>query len=100
MNVVTEFEVLEFIHRRFKNDCDWTTGNCYYFAVILKSRFPEGDIVYDTVRGHFMFMICGRYFDYFGVVNIESDCDKIIPWSSFDSYDKYQKDIIRRDCIL
>ena len=95
-----EFEVLEFIHRRFRNDCDWTTGNCYYFAVILKTRFPEADIFYDTVKGHFMVLIGGKYYDFFGVVNVESDADKIIRWSSFENYDECQRDIIVRDCIL
>ena len=28
-------QVEEFIQRRFPVDCNWTNGNCYYFAVIL-----------------------------------------------------------------
>lgn len=42
-------EVLEFIHRRFPVDCDWLSGNCFYFAIILKSNFKSGDIYYDVI---------------------------------------------------
>ena len=42
-------EVLEFIRRRFLQDCHWRDGNCYYFALILKDRFPESRIVYDAI---------------------------------------------------
>ena len=37
-------DILEFINRRFDIDCRWTTGNCYWFAVILTSRFPQMEI--------------------------------------------------------
>jgi len=45
--------VLEFIHRRFPQDSNWLTGNCYHFALILSSVF-NGDIFYDVVAGHFV----------------------------------------------
>lgn len=48
--------IVEFIHRRFKTDCNWIEGNCYYFAVILKERFPELEIIYCPIQGHFMVM--------------------------------------------
>ena len=48
-------DIIQFINKRFKNDCDWINGNCYYFAVILKDRFPEGSIFYDVTCGHFVF---------------------------------------------
>ena len=50
-------QVLEFIYRRFPDDCHWTDGNCYYFACILKARFEEGEIWYDAVDGHFVFKL-------------------------------------------
>ena len=34
-------EIIEFINRRFKLDCNWTNGNCYYFALILADRFKH-----------------------------------------------------------
>ncbi len=47
-------EILAFINRRFKEDCHWMDGNCYYFAIILKHRFPHLEIVYLPIDGHFM----------------------------------------------
>ena len=38
-----EEQILAFIKRRFSQDCNWIDGNCYYFATILKTRFPELD---------------------------------------------------------
>jgi hypothetical protein len=58
-------EVLEFIDRRFKKDCDWKTGNCYYFAVILAERFRKYEPVlyYDTVDGHFICRVNNIFYD-------------------------------------
>ena len=49
-------KILDFIHRRFEQDCEWTSGNCYYFALILKGRFRKGKIVYDVIDGHFLYL--------------------------------------------
>lgn len=43
-------EVTEFIHRRFPDDCNWTSGNCYYFAVILQARFGGEKLYYKTKK--------------------------------------------------
>lgn len=32
-------KALEFIHRRFPQDSNWLTGNCYHFALIFIQRF-------------------------------------------------------------
>lgn len=90
-------EVLEFIHRRFKNDCNWVTGNCYYFAVILKDRFPEGKIYYDVINGHFVFEYNNQLYDWNGKVN---HVRYLVEWDKFDEYDSLQKQIIVRDCIM
>ena len=90
--------ILEFIHRRFKNDCNWLDGNCYYFAVILKDRFPDGKIFYDVVLGHFVFAYDGHMYDWNGLVNL--DKRYLIEWDKFDEYDSLQKQVIIRDCIL
>lgn len=45
--------VLDFIHRRFTKDCDWMSGNCYWFAKILCDRFPFLELYYDQIPGHF-----------------------------------------------
>lgn len=47
-------EIEEFITRRFKTDCNWMNGNCYYFAKILVDRFCYLTLVYVPCPGHFM----------------------------------------------
>lgn len=91
-------KVIEFIKRRFPTDCNWTTGNCYYFVVILKNRFPDGDIVYDLISGHFLFWYHGKMYDYNGVWDHKERY--IINWNNFDSYDSNQKKRIIEDCIM
>lgn len=90
-------KVLEFIRRRFKDDCKWTDGNCYYFAVILKDRFPEGHIYYDVINGHFMFWFEGKFYDWNGIVE---STGYTVNWELFDMYDSLLKERIIRDCIL
>ena len=92
-------KILEFIQRRFKNDCNWTDGNCYYFAVILKDRFPEGKIFYDVVNGHFVFCYYGEFYDWNGVYNPMS-VDSVVVWDAFNKYDSLQKERIVRNCIM
>jgi len=90
-------EVLDFIHRRFPKDCNWTSGNCYYFARILNARFG-GTIYYGVEAGHFVTEIDGRFYDWTG--EIPDNDDLYIIWSDFDSYDAAQKLRIIEDCIL
>lgn len=90
-------EVLEFIQRRFKDDCCWMSGNCYYFAIILKDRFSKGKIFYDVIDGHFLFEYQNILYDWNGVVN---SVGYLVEWDKFDNYDKLQKKVIVRDCIM
>lgn len=89
-------EVIEFIQRRFPSDCNWKTGNCYYFALILKDRFPQGIIYYDVIACHFCVKIDGLYYDWEGVYTPYIP----IEWDKFDEYDSIQKQVIIRDCLL
>ncbi len=89
-------DVLEFIYRRFKDDCNWTSGNCYYFAKILKARFPEAKIYYDVINGHFLCKIGKYFYDYNGI-NINRD--KKVRWSLFWFYDRLLYHRIIRDVI-
>lgn len=68
-------EILDFINRRFKKDCDWLTGNCYYFACILKLRFNYVTIYYDCVAGHFVVFnpYNNCYYDWTGIVDVDSN---------------------------
>ena len=89
-------EILDFINRRFKENCHWLDGNCYYFALILKDRFPNGFIYYDVTYGHFMYEVNGRFYDWSGEIAPKG---KIAPWKIFHLYDKVQYEVIMRDCV-
>lgn len=91
-------EVLEFIERRFTVDSNWTTGNCYYFAVILKERFA-GEIYYDTIEGHFCTKIGESFWDFHGDCHPD-DPEAVIKWDDFDKYDHLQYNRIIRDCLI
>ena len=86
----------EFIRRRFPDDSNWTNGNCYYFALILQSRFG-GEIFYDVIYGHFVTKIESKFYDYKGEVKTEGR--KFIKWADFEKYDCLQKNRIIRGCI-
>lgn len=90
-------EVLEFIQRRFKDDCSWMNGNCYYFAIILKDRFPDGKLYYDVTYGHFVFQYKYSFYDWTGIIK---EHGRLVEWDKFDEFDTAQKDRIIRDCIL
>lgn len=90
-------EVLEFIKRRFKKDCDWTNGNCYYFAVILHSRFPDSTIMYDPLDGHFVCKICDVLYDHNGVYESEGH---VLSLSDIAQHDKLWYERLVRDCVM
>ena len=85
-------EVLEFIHRRFPTDCNWISGNCFHFAVILHSVYKNSTIYYDVINGHFVTLIDGKYYDWTGIVDL-------VEWDNFEEYDSLQYKVIKRDCI-
>ena len=101
--MVSETEISDFICRRFESDSHWLDGNCYYFAVILRDRFPGGNILYDVVEGHFLYHYAGRLYDWRGDVSEKYLAgeynDSLIDWNTFDEYDSLQKKYIIRDCI-
>jgi hypothetical protein len=88
--------VIQFIEKRFKKNCNWVNGNCYYFAVILKSRFPKGEIFYDIINGHFIFYYKDHYYDWLGEVEYVGNP---INWNKFKEYDELQYKRIISDCI-
>lgn len=90
-------KILNFIQKRFPTDCNWLDGNCYYFAVILQTRF-SGDIYYDVVNGHFVACIKDKLYDWTG--EVEEDEDSVyVKWKDFAYYDEYRAERIIRDCI-
>lgn len=90
-------EVLEFIKRRFSKDCNWINGNCYYFSIILKERFPNGRIIYDPIIGHFMYLIGNKCYDALGSHKIP---DTYYDWNKLKEEDISLYNRIKRDCIL
>ena len=97
-------EVIEFIERRFKIDCNWKSGNCYYFAIILAERFKSYDPVlyYDTVDGHFITKISGIFYDWSGALAFSDEYVNkyIMKWSDLYNRDSLWGDRIIRDVIL
>jgi len=89
--------VEEFIKRRFPTDCSWTTGNCYYFAVILKDRF-NGTLYYDPIIGHFLCKIDSNFYDYTGKVEIDESI--LYNWNCYKEQDELNYQHIVRDCCM
>lgn len=77
MSIINEVE--DFIERRFSKNCEFTTGNCYWFAVVLTTRFPKLKIYYDTINGHFLAVdiLDGTAYDFYGKHSL-SDYKSII----------------------
>ena len=91
------YAILDFISRRWQKDANWLDGNCYWFAYILKTRFPFLEIYYLPIAGHF---ICGdgvQFYDWTGVVDPEE-----VPFllSDIEKQDILWYDRIVRDCIM
>lgn len=84
--------------KRFHCDRDidvvFTSGCCYWFAVILHQRFPHSRIMYDVIGNHFVTEIGGRLYDVTGDVTGKYD---VIPWDTFKNTDHGTK--IIRDCV-
>lgn len=91
-----EDQIVEFIRRRFESDNQWLKGNCYYFSVILKARFPKGVIWYDVIYGHFCFQYGDKYYDWRGEITPKGT---LVLWDTFDQYDAAQKQRIIKYCI-
>ena len=93
-------EVLEFIHRRFPVDCNWCTGNCYWFATILHQRFPQYPIWLFPVENHFMVGDGNIFYDWQGI-RYAADCEEEpILWDKVEQFDELYFQHIIRDCVL
>lgn len=92
-------EVIEFIRRRFPTDNNWCTGNCYWFARILKERFPQFEIYLFPIENHFMIGNGERYYDWQGV-RLKSECtEEPLLWKEVRDFDGLYYSRIIRDCI-
>lgn len=90
-------EVIEFIRRRFPQDCNWLNGNCYWFAAILKARFPFLKIFYMPVSGHYVAGALNTYFDWTGKV---APSEPVIPFDTIKKDDREWYSRLIRDCVI
>lgn len=97
-------EILNFISR-FKSFNEkeleevFLYGNCYFFAIILKNRFPEMNIVYDAVDNHFMCLYDSKIYDIRGDITEITVINDLFSWDDYENIDSLEYKRIVRDCI-
>lgn len=95
-------QVIKFI-RSFKQfdtgevTTTFTNGYCYYFALILHTRFPKSSIVYYAVGRHFACKIDGRVFDITGDITNKNLFFE--DWEEYKKIEPIQSARIQKDCI-
>lgn len=92
-----EDKVLEFIHRRFPEDCHWTDGNCYWFAKILEESF-DLTLCYEPINGHFIAYDYDErcWYDWKGRHDENVGC---VPFTVLKVIDPKWYDRLVRDCV-
>ena len=91
-------EIIKFISKRWKNDCHWLDGNCYYFSLILCHRFPNLQIYYLPIDGHFVAGDGQNFYDWTGELNLIGET--IYKFSDIEKFDDLWYERIVRDCVL
>jgi hypothetical protein len=91
MNKIEKFIAL------FNNDEKFTNGLCYWFAYILKGRFPNGEIWYDQIENHFYFVVNNKTFDVSGEVTLPNTA---IKWNEYSDYDELDYQRVIKYCVL
>ena len=89
-------DVLTWIKQRFPVDCNWTTGNCYFFAKMLEAAFPGGTIMYDPIVGHFLYKYQNCLYDYHGIQPVPT---VLYRWEQYKYDDPKHWLHIMRDCV-
>ena len=89
-------QILDFIKRRWTKDSHWTDGNCLWFANILKLRFPEVEIYYLPIEGHFIVGFEGQFYDWTGHLLLE---EKPYLFSDIKESDPPYYNRLIRDCF-
>ena len=94
--------VLNFIEqfRELGAENCFSNGMCYYFTVILRTRFGEYATkrMYDPVANHFATKIDGRIYDITGDITDEPN-HKWVDWQAYIRLDSAHARRIERDCI-
>ena len=94
-----QYQVQEFIQRRFDKNCHWQDENSFYFATMLKVRFPELSIYYLPVQGHFVAGHNDIYYDSKGVACFPEDETPIL-WDDLSYKNPLLWVRINRDYIM
>lgn len=81
----------------FNADEKYMNGLCYWFAYILKGRFPEGDVWYEPIMNHFYFVIDDAAFDVRGQVELPGTA---IRWDEYENFDPLHYQRVVKYCIL
>ena len=89
--------ILEFIKGFEKVQDHFLNGYCYHFAVILNDVFPGGQIGYDQIAGHFMYLYNNKYYDVSGEVKV---INSWILYSKLYEYDYLLANRVYNQCIL
>jgi len=81
-------EVLDFIYDinsyGFEVKCLFEAGYCYYFSIILKTRFPEAQIYLSKKASHFITKIGNCYYDIDGCVYDDVCFEELVPIEELD----------------
>lgn len=99
MKLEEVIEIKNFIKRRFPHDNMWVSQNCYWFSKILTDRFPQLDIYYLSIRGHFIAGDGKIFFDWIRTYNIYNLEEEPIKLSVIRTIDPLWYDRLVRDCI-
>jgi hypothetical protein len=83
--------------RLFDNDQKFINGLCYWFAYILKGRFPEGEMWYDQIENHFYFVINNEAYDVRGKIQLPKTAMR---WCDYEGFDFLDYNRVIKYCIL
>ena len=93
-HVLTFIDKFKFRHGKELEDI-FMSGNCYYFALILKERF-YGTIYYLPIANHFVCKIDKDYYDITGKAAMQETPYR---WDEYCITNKKHAARVTRDCI-
>lgn len=99
-------EVLSFIDRftKLSKNHDvidvFTSGCCYWFAEILRKRFPGSMIYYDPVMNHFVTAVNTDESNVmFDITGVADESEHYILWSFYQEDEPLDAERVRKYCI-
>ena len=100
MNKFNPTQILDFIRQFQKPDTMdvFSNGMCYWFAEILKTRFPGGYILYNNIINHYTYYYDGIQYDIKGAHPMLAYSGEAT-WEDFKDLDDLLTCRLYRDCI-